>query len=295
MAQRPDELKRQVREYWSQSPNALRKGAPHRPGTIEFLEKVYRHRYSVEPCVEEMAQFDRWAGLRVLEVGCGIGLDALRFARAGAEVTAVDFSLPALRVAQDNARLMSVVVRLVLADAENLPFHPETFDLVYSHGVLHHTPDTRRAVAEVYRVLKPGGTAIVMLYHRGSYFARFLIPWVVRPAVLAGLALYRLGLRGLLRRLYPDRVFQIVEATALQGYSFGRVLTMATDYSSVEEGVVNPLSQFYTREEARELFGRFSSVRLETRQLYHFPPAPRAVKRRVERSIGDFLYIIARK
>lgn len=105
---------------------------------------------------------------RLLEIGSGIGVDSIQLARCGFDVTAVDLTSNAIRVARQFARQRGVAIDFRLGNAERLDFPDESFDAVYSFGVLHHTPDIERAVAEVRRVLRPGGTAYVMLYHRDS-------------------------------------------------------------------------------------------------------------------------------
>jgi ubiquinone/menaquinone biosynthesis C-methylase UbiE len=105
---------------------------------------------------------------RLLEVGCGIGVDSIQLARCGFDVTAVDLTESAIEVARDSARRRGVSIDFRVGNAEELDFADGTFDAVYSFGVLHHTPDIERAVAEVHRVLRPGGRAYVMLYHRWS-------------------------------------------------------------------------------------------------------------------------------
>lgn len=105
---------------------------------------------------------------RLLEVGSGIGVDSIQLARCGFDVTAVDLTESALRVARQFAKHRGVAIDFQLGNAEGLDFPDESFDAVYSFGVLHHTPDIEQAVAEIRRVLRPGGMAYVMLYHRHS-------------------------------------------------------------------------------------------------------------------------------
>ena len=119
------------------------------------------------------AEFDRWKGKRVLEVGCGIGTDSINFARAGAELTAVDLSGESLRIAEDRASVMGVADRIefVQANAEELTSAVSggQYDLIYSFGVIHHTPRPDRALAEMRKLAAPGGTLKVMVYHRHSW------------------------------------------------------------------------------------------------------------------------------
>src|SRR6266699_3450587 len=121
------------------------------------------------------ADFRSARGLKVLEIGCGLGTDGAQFAEAGADYTGVDLTEAAVELARRRFELFSLPGKFQTADAENLAFADDSFDLVYSHGVLHHTPETEKAIQEIHRVLRPGGRAVVMLYHRGSYNYRINI------------------------------------------------------------------------------------------------------------------------
>src|SRR5262249_29884415 len=140
-----------------------------------FFELVEEHRYTKEWHIPAAADFAAARGLRVLEIGCGLGTDGAQFAKAGAPYTGVDLTEAAIALAQKRFQFCELPGTFRTADAENLDFADDSFDLVYSHGVLHHTPDTARAVQEVRRVLRPGGRAVVMLYHRNSYNYRINI------------------------------------------------------------------------------------------------------------------------
>src|SRR5437660_7359415 len=162
------QLKERVRAFWQAHPCGV-KFSDAEMGTREFFERVEAHRYSKEWHIPEAANFSSAKGLRVLEIGCGMGTDGAQFAKAGADYTGVDLTEAAIELSRKRFELFGLRGAFRVADAENLDFADGSFDLVYSHGVLHHTPDTARAVREIHRVLKPGGRAIVMLYHRGSY------------------------------------------------------------------------------------------------------------------------------
>lgn len=125
-------------------------------------------RYRLEPSILGFAQFERYRGRRVLEVGVGLGADHERFAMAGADLSGIDLTERAVDHVRRRFALRGLESELRVGNAEQLSFADDTFDLVYSWGVLHHTPDTRRAVAEVLRVLKPGGEARIMVYHKHS-------------------------------------------------------------------------------------------------------------------------------
>src|SRR4051812_43762868 len=133
------------------------------------LESQARACYELEPYLVEFARFSDGAGRDVLEVGVGMGADHLEWAKAGPRsLTGVDLTPRAIEFTRSRLGLYGLESDLRAADAENLPFPDNAFDLVYSWGVLHHSPDTPRAIREVWRVLRPGGEARVMIYHTHS-------------------------------------------------------------------------------------------------------------------------------
>lgn len=164
------EGKELVRAHWEREPCGT-STADAEPGTPEFFAQVERERYRLEPYVPAFAEFERWAGKRVLEVGVGLGTDFVRFVRAGADAVGIDLTEAAVAAVRERLRQEGLEAEVRTGDAEALPFEDESFDLVYSYGVLHHTPDTARAVAEVRRVLRPDGEARIMLYSRRSWLA----------------------------------------------------------------------------------------------------------------------------
>jgi ubiquinone/menaquinone biosynthesis C-methylase UbiE len=159
-----------VHDYWQADPCAA-KLAKNEPGTREFYDEIERAKLRVEPHEPAFAEFDKWAGRNVLEIGCGVGIDTARFARAGASITAIDLTEAAAGLANRLLQLEGLPGQAIVGNAEELPFVENSFDLVYSWGVLHHTPNIVQAVSEVRRVLRPGGEARVMLYSRRSIFA----------------------------------------------------------------------------------------------------------------------------
>ncbi len=162
----------EVQGYWDARPCNIRH-SPKPVGTKAYFDEVEARKYFVEPHIHAFAEFPRWNGRRVLELGCGIGTDTISFARAGAQVTAVDLSAESLSVARQRAETFGLAdrIRFYQADGEDLsrqvPVEP--YDLVYSFGVVHHTPHPGRAVAELRRYLAPGGVAKIMVYHRYSW------------------------------------------------------------------------------------------------------------------------------
>ncbi|MBI2620463.1 MAG: class I SAM-dependent methyltransferase, partial [Ignavibacteriales bacterium] len=193
----------------------------------QFFDEVERYRYEAHPFMHRLIGFDRAAGKSVLEVGCGLGTDLLQFARAGARVVGVDLTPASVVLVQRRFALEMRAGNVLVADAENLPFSDGSYDTVYSFGVLHHTPHTQKAIDEIYRVLKPGGEAIVMLYHKMSLH------------VMLGVPLYRLF--GSHKRSH---------------------LGITADWIRRYDGTENPLGKAYSRREARSMFSRFGQVDL---------------------------------
>jgi 2-polyprenyl-3-methyl-5-hydroxy-6-metoxy-1,4-benzoquinol methylase len=161
-----------VQRYWDARPCNIRH-SPKPVGSREYFDEVEARKYLVEPHILAFAEFDRWKGKRVLEVGCGLGTDSINFARAGAQLTAVDLSGESLAIAAQRAEVMGVADRIdfVQANAEELTsaLGDEPYDLVYSFGVVHHTPHPERALAEIRALVAPGATLKLMVYHRRSW------------------------------------------------------------------------------------------------------------------------------
>jgi len=148
----------------------------HYSNDRDFFSKYREFRYRTEWHIPEFAEFAEAAGKRVLEIGCGNGTDGVMFALNGADYTGVDLTAEAVEATRRHFAVEGLRAVFRQENSERLSFANNSFDIVYSFGVLHHTPIPEQAVAEVYRVLKPGGTARIMLYHRHSfnYYVRIL-------------------------------------------------------------------------------------------------------------------------
>lgn len=192
---------------------------------IDELEDLFRIRE--QPCVVEMPLSDL-AGLKVLEIGSGGGGHSCIFKRHGADVTAVDITPErVISTAMKFALLKGGSGNALEADAENLPFPADGFDIVYSNGVLHHSVDTERCIAEIYRVLKPGGTAVIMLYSRVSAAYMFnIFP----------------------RGIVTGEMFRWPEAEWI-----GRLTEGKPKFGETR----NPITRIYTKRAMEKLFNRF--------------------------------------
>jgi SAM-dependent methyltransferase len=156
-----------VRDFWQSHINNEYYTAAERASDSYFKE-IEERRYTAHYHLPELFQSMAGADHSLLEIGCGIGVDSIQLAKRGFRVTAIDLTESALAVAEQFAGHRGVTIDFQSGNAERLDFPDESFDAVYSFGVLHHTPDIERSVAELHRVLRPGGTAYVMLYHRDS-------------------------------------------------------------------------------------------------------------------------------
>jgi SAM-dependent methyltransferase len=158
-----------IRRYWNSHIHDLAM-TDHPVGTREFFDDLDDYRFDKLRYLPRLVAFDDYRGRRLLEVGCGIGTDLVRFARGGALVTGVDLSATAIDLARRNLELHGLTAQdLRVANGEELPFPDASFDVVYAHGVVQYTADAARLIHECHRVLRPGGEAIFMVYNRVSW------------------------------------------------------------------------------------------------------------------------------
>jgi ubiquinone/menaquinone biosynthesis C-methylase UbiE len=290
-------LKERVRAFWQANPCGV-KFAEAAPGTRHFYELVEAHRYTKEWHIPAAADFAGARGLRVLEIGCGLGTDGAQFAEAGADYTGVDLTEAAVALASKRFELFDLLGKFQTADAEKLEFPDNSFDLVYSHGVLHHTPETGKAIQEIHRVLRPGGRAVVMLYHRDSYNYRVNISLLRRAG--AQLLRWEKGI-WLVHKITGEPLESLCEHATLLKSEKESYLKPAEFLSQNTDGAGNPLARVYSRREARELFKDFSDVTLKTYFLNkRWLPLvgnilPRSVESRLASRWGWHLWIYATK
>ena len=159
-----------VQAFWDKRPCNIRHSTS-KLGSRKYFDEVEARKYFVEPHIPAFAEFEKWKDKKVLEVGCGIGTDTINFARAGAKVTAIDYSGKSLEIAKKRADVYSLEVDFYKADAEELSktVPVEDYDLVYSFGVVHHTPKPQRAVSEIRKYMGPRSVMKMMVYNRYSW------------------------------------------------------------------------------------------------------------------------------
>jgi 2-polyprenyl-3-methyl-5-hydroxy-6-metoxy-1,4-benzoquinol methylase len=197
MNQNNEDLKKAIRDWWASAPMTYAESHGHveyrlPDGSTERVELGSKRFFELadavfyrwnEPLHDATGKFGRifdyagYRGKRVLEIGCGMGCMASNWASQGAELTAID--LNPVAVAQTTQRFKAFGLRgeIMEVDAESLPFPDESFDFVYSWGVIHHTPGIRKAVRDIHRVLRPGGKVGLMLYNRESILYRYFVQY----------------------------------------------------------------------------------------------------------------------
>lgn len=157
-----------VESYWDRHVDDW-KIASHESGTPGFFRETEQYRFEKLHYLNERIPFNECDGSDILEVGCGLGNDLSRFAAAGAHVTGVDISNRAIDLSRANFEQRSLSGTFTQMNGEDLQFDDNSFDLCYCHTVLQFTPDPGAMVAEIHRVLKPGGRAIIMALNRRSW------------------------------------------------------------------------------------------------------------------------------
>jgi ubiquinone/menaquinone biosynthesis C-methylase UbiE len=261
----PD-LKNEVREFWNSAPCGTRY-----VNDKEDFEAHARARYDLEPYIPEFAGFASARGLKVLEIGVGMGADYQEWLKAGALATGIDMSAASLEKARRRCESAGYRPELRVADAEHLPFADETFDVVYSYGVMHHSPDTMQCLREAWRVLKPGGRARIMLYHHPSLTGAML--WL-RYGALRGKSL-------------RETVYERLESPGTKTYTQAEVSSLMEGFEDVEtRQVFSPGDLLLHRPSSRF---RSLPYRLAWRLF------PRFLARRLGRRWALFLLISARK
>ena len=232
-----EDAKRAAIDQWTADPcGPLVEGEP---GSRSYFEQLLARRHEYAPWMADVLGYDGARGLRVLDVGCGQGIDIARYAMAGATVTGIDLTPRHVELATAHLAAMKLDATIVRGDAERLPFADGSFDRVSSNGVLHHTPDMPAALREIRRVLVPPGEARIIVYNRSS--AWFWLGLILQQGVLRGdLARERGSLEALASR--------------------------TVEFSTIG---ARPLVRFYTPRSLREILAEagFSDVRTEVRQF----------------------------
>lgn len=224
----------EVQQYWNSRPCNIRHST--KPiGSREYFDEVEARKHFVEPHIPGFAQFEQWQGKRVMEIGCGLGTAMINFARNGAQVTAIDLSDKSLELAKQRVEVYDVKDRVTFyaGNAEELDqFVPvEPYDLVYSFGVIHHTPHPERVIDQIRQYTKPGSTVKIMVYYRYSW----KVLWILMT--------YGKG-------------------------QFWKINELIACYSEAQEGC--PVTYVYSKQEARELLKGFEIVDMQPDHIFPY-------------------------
>jgi ubiquinone/menaquinone biosynthesis C-methylase UbiE len=215
--QKTVEQKDEVRQFWDAEPC----GSRYLEQRQDF-EAHARARYALEPYIVDFADFKSARGKRVLEIGVGMGADYLEWLKAGAQASGVDLSPASIERARLRCELAGYKADVQVADAENLPFSDNSFDVVYSYGVMHHSPDTARCIREAWRVLKPGGQARIMVYHH--------------PSMTGLLLWFRYGV--LQRKSLRQSVYDHLESPGTKTYTRTEAISLMRGFRDVDAQLV---------------------------------------------------------
>ncbi len=254
-------VSRGIRDFWEKHPLCSHL-IPHEIGSDLFFRQYDAMRRQNEPdsFVEKILSPSRSKGLRVLDIGCGNGYILSKFASAGAKAFGVDLTGAALDLTRKRMSIHHLGAGLFQADSAHLPFPAEAFDLVYSLGVLHHSPRTEESFQEIRRILRPGGRALIMLYHKNSVLYRLRIP--------------------AMKYLNPR----------FRGWPIQEVCNHL-------DGPGNPLGKFYSRAEVERMMEGFRGLRFRPHFFshLHFPGTPDifppSLCRWIGKRFGWFLYV----
>jgi 2-polyprenyl-3-methyl-5-hydroxy-6-metoxy-1,4-benzoquinol methylase len=222
----------QVREYWDRRPCNIRHSS--KPvGTREYFDEVEARKYFVEPHIPDFAQFERWRGKRVLEIGCGIGTDSINFARAGADLTVIELSRRSFEICKKRFEVYGLNANFYCGSAEELSsFVPvQPYDLIYSFGVIHHTPNPDKVIEEIIKYCNPETEVRIMLYSKWSW-----------------------------------KVFWII-ITHGKG-AFWRADELVSTYSEAQTG--SPVTYYYSYTEIRNLLSDFQIIEMKKEHIFPY-------------------------
>jgi ubiquinone/menaquinone biosynthesis C-methylase UbiE len=218
-------------KQWTNDPCGAVYSDAYEEGSKEFFKATLHYRNATHPWINKMIDGLDVKGKTVLEIGCGMGADLLSFAKNGAKVTGLDLTPKHIELAQKLFKINGLPAEFILGDAESLDMPSESVDIVYSMGVLHHTPHIDQAIAEIHRVLKPGGLAVVGLYHKNSWHY-----WVN--------LIFLLGI--FQRKLFKMSVAELLSSSVEVSHSGAR-----------------PLVKVYSKGDCKRLFKKFTNVKIK--------------------------------
>ncbi len=193
----------EIKKYWDTRPcNIRHSDAPF--GSKQYFNEVEARKYFVEPHIPKFAEFDKWKNKKVLEIGCGIGTDAVNFARAGADYTALELSSVSLDITKKRFESFNLKGRFLQGNAEEFDFS-EKFDLIYSFGVIHHAQFPEKIID---KIIKNGAELRIMLYSKDSWKNALIESGFDQPEAQSGCPAAKVFSEEEIKRLFPGAVIR---------------------------------------------------------------------------------------
>jgi ubiquinone/menaquinone biosynthesis C-methylase UbiE len=272
-----------IKSYWDANPCNSNYSAQQNRKKY-FQEITYKRYHGREWHVPIIANFGEYRDKDVLEIGCGIGTDGLEFAKNGARYVGIDLSAISIELSKERFALFDVMGTFRVVNAEEgLPFPDNSFDHIYSFGVIHHTPNPENIAKEIYRVLRPGGTFTVMLYNRSSInyyveimFLRKIFRWVLYPQFMPSLISRVTGFDEWKLKGHREHLMNKGKMTKQEW------ININTD------GPYCPLARIYNKKEAAKLFKVFDDLKMEVWEFNtdHWSFIGKLIPIKVARRIG---------
>ena len=263
--------KRAVRKFWSAHPLGSYESA-HPPGSDRYFQDLDEIRSDSSRFAMNMYEFEGLSDRRVLDVGCGPGWILSQYSTHGARVTGTDLAESTVHLALTNLQRSGLGGQATVGDAESLPYKSAAFDFVCCDGVLHHTPGSDIAAGEIYRVLQPGGRALISVYYQSILLRQ---PWFFLAKAALG------GLR-----------------VTMHGRPAVRLSTSRDEFVRWYDGIDNPVGKFYTRDQAA-LLSEAAGFEVIESEVHYFPLrffpgqslVPTWLYRMLDRWFGTMLFL----
>jgi ubiquinone/menaquinone biosynthesis C-methylase UbiE len=279
-------LPEQIAEFWESDPcgsSFIKSKSTWRDFFIEYDN----FKYSVEPHIpHELSKID-FNNKKVLEIGLGQGAEAQTIIEGGGIYNGIDLTMESIKRVKTRFDIFDLPYEsLQIMNAEQLEFESNLFDVVFSHGVIHHSPRIREIIYEIYRVLKPGGLAVIMVYHRNSINYQISIKVIRRLGIFL---LFFPGMVSLVSKVtHEDKERLEKHRTNLRTYGID-YLKMSNFIHKSTDGPDNVFSSVFSEKEIRMLFSRFASIEIKPHHLNerHLPILKSILSKKIKEKIAN--------
>jgi len=288
----------EIKKFWNENPvgsNFINYEQGKR-----FYEKYDEFRYRTEGHIIHELDKINFKEKKVLEIGLGQGSDSMQIINRGAIFYGIDITEESIRRVKERFELYAVPYNeIIVGNAENMPFSSDFFDIVYSHGVIHHSESIENIVKEIHRVLKKGGKAVVMLYHKNSFNYYISIAILRRIGLLLLVPFpFMIKIISKFTGEQPERIDKHLTNLKAQGLSY---LLMKNFIHKSTDGPNNVFASVWTTKSANKLFDKFENISthihfLNERHLLGIQYLlPKTLKRLLAKYFGWHLWIKATK